>query len=578
MSPMPRPVRPPRADLRSLTRLGVLLLGALVVTLGGCAGTPTRTAADVPDYEVLVRDLAAGRSTAWDALAPAFLARGDFSARLDELTVLTEQLEARGARDPVAVADAMLDRYYGDLRAHELRHRGALAVGDADAAAFHLAAHDALVAAIEATGDGSEEAPYAVLSANEALAWLQDRDAEILGALYEVDDEAPSVTLLLRTRMAGADGLEDLRFDLGATFRARRAVAAALPGGGHPSPSQVLAARAAQGDAAAQATYALALWQSDPAFAQRAIELLSAASDAGNLIARETLGAIYGSLASSREGDEARELLDRAVDQFLLAVNQGSASAMYNLAQLYLSGHFGEENQFAGVSLLEQSADRDNVDALVLLARLHYNGQFVAQDRDRAVTLLERACARGHTDAQLFYARHLLTTDEGVGFDEQAAAWLTEAADAGASRPAMMLLATLLAEGEHMDRDASAAVGWFKRAAEGSGDAELVNSVAWILAVAEDRALRDPAAGLALMTTLMEEDGDAAANPAYLDTWAAAHAATGDFEGAVRVQTGAVAIAEDELDPDGNPPDYLPVLREHLELFENGGTVSEDVP
>ena len=56
---------------------------------------------------------------------------------------------------------------------------------------------------------------------------------------------------------------------------------------------------------------------------------------------------------------------------------------MYNLAQLYLSGHFGEENQPAGVTLLEQAAERGNLDAVVMLARLHYNGQFVAEDRDR---------------------------------------------------------------------------------------------------------------------------------------------------------------------------------------------------
>jgi TPR repeat protein len=551
----------------------LLLLFLTAVLLSGCASLGDGT----PDYDRLVRDLQASRSDDWQSLDPAFLALPDFRDRLERLGAL----RLGGGSDAGERAERMLALYYGDLRAHELSHRAALAEGDADRAAFHTAAGDAIAAAIEATGPGTADAPHVTVSPAQAYALLEKRRREVVGAFYETDDEAPRLTLVARVREGRRGDMQriaEVHFDLTPTFVASAALASALPGGDRPLPSAVVATRATQGDSAAQTAYAIALWQQGPDFAARAVQWLQTASESGNLVAREMLGVIYGSLASARSGDDAQRLLDAAVDQFLLAVNQGSDTAMYNLAQLYLSGHFGEENQPAGVALLEQAAERDNLDALVMLARLRYNGQFVPEDREAAVALLVRASEQGHTDAQLFYARHLLSTDDGAGFDDRAYGWLVDAAEAGESEEAMMLLGTLHADGDHTERDPDLAVAWFKRAAEDSRDAELVNSVAWILTVAEDTALRDPPAGLALMDRLMGDDAAAARNPAYLDTWAAAHAATGDFEGASAVQRDALDIAEEEAEQTGQEPAYLPVLREHLELFEAGGTVTEDVP
>lgn len=530
-----------------------------------------------PDYDRLVADLEAGRSEDWGALDAAFLRLPDFQQRLEELGALHERGPGPDST-PAAFAERMLDLYYGDLRAHELRHRSALAEDDAEHAALHDRARDAIVEAIAATGDGTPDAPWRVLSAPQAYAWLEQQRSEIVGAFYESDDAAPSLVLAVRVRAQDARLLEERRFDLTPTFVAAAELAAAVGGGEGPTPSQVVATRASTGDSAAQTARAIDLWQRGPEHAARAVQWLQAASEAGNLVAREMLGVIYGSLAAARSGEDAERLLDAAVDQFLLAVNQGSSTAMYNLAQLYLSGHFGEENQPSGVALLEQAVERENLDAVVMLARLRYNGQFVPEDREAAVALLVEASEQGHTDARLFYARHLLSTDDGEGFDARAYAWLDDAAKAGGSREAMMLLGTLHADGEHVERDAALAVSWFKRAAADSRDAELVNSVAWILVVAEDRDLRDAPLGLALMDRLMNEDPRAAGNPAYIDTWAAAHAAVGDFASAARLQREALAIAEAEEAERGEAPEYLPVLREHLELFEDGGTVSEDVP
>lgn len=564
------------ASSRLQRTIAVLLIPLVLAACATPAGQD-----GIPPYPRLVEDLRAGRSDAWNRLDAAFLELPDVQQRLEELGLLHRR--AASAADGgdraglTRIAESMLDQYYGDLQAHELRRRLALAAGNEETAAFHADAIASIVDAIAASGDGSTQAPYRVLTAPQAHAWLRRRGADVVGALYTTDDEAPRLTLVTKVRQGEGEPLAEIRFDLTPTFLAGTRDTLAMSGGEIPLPSQVVATRAAQGDPAAQTAHAIEMWHEGPQHAGRAVQWLRAASESGNLVAREMLGVIYGSLASGRTGAEADRLLEAAVDQFLLAVNQGSDSAMYNLAQLYLSGHFGEENRPTGVALLRQAAERDNLDALVMLARLHYNGQYVGEDRTRAIELLRRASAAGHAEAQLFHARHLLTTDDGAGFDDQALAWLREAADGG-SVDAMMLMGTLLADGEHVAADPAGAVSWFKRAAAASDDAETINSVAWILAVAENRALRDPEAALRLMDELMNGDETAAANPAYIDTWAATHAATGAFEDAVEIQSRALEIALAESDENGEPPQYLPVIREHLQRYRDGETVSEDVP
>ena len=75
------------------------------------------------------------------------------------------------------------------------------------------------------------------------------------------------------------------------------------------------------------------------------------------------------------------------------------------------------------------------------------------------------------------------------------------------------------------------------------------------------------------MDYLMNADADARMRPEYLDTWAATYAATDDFERAVALQEEAIKIAEAD--------DYVEVqdvLREHLEDFKAGRTLSESIP
>ena len=70
-----------------------------------------------------------------------------------------------------------------------------------------------------------------------------------------------------------------------------------------------------------------------------------------------------------------------------------------------------------------------------------------------------------------------------------------------------------------------------------------------------------------------QADADARSKPEYLDTWAAAYAANGDFRRAISLQEEAVALAsQDEY------AGVRDVLEEHLEAFQKGETITETAP
>ena len=246
------------------------------------------------------------------------------------------------------------------------------------------------------------------------------------------------------------------------------------------APWAYIATRAQQGDPLLKRVYALGRFWREGSGLGSNVSWLQSASE-GHLVARELLGTVYLALAARREGEEQSRFLDGWPWISLLAVAQGSLEAMVNLAKLYLSGHFGEENRSAGVALLRQAIARDNLEAEVLLARLEYNGQLVAKAEVRALERLHRAADAGHPEAQLFSVREKLGTKQPL--DDQSWGWLTSAAESGLA-DAMLLLGSLYADGMHFPQDDDLAKRWLSAAGLSSGEAETINTAAWILAVA----------------------------------------------------------------------------------------------
>ena len=138
----------------------------------------------------------------------------------------------------------------------------------------------------------------------------------------------------------------------------------------------------------------------------------------------------------------------------------------------------------------------------------------------------------------------------------------------------MVLLGNLHARGVGTRQRLRRAVGWFKDAvAISPGNADIVNEVAWTLTVSDLQGLKRQRYALKIMDKLMESDSDARTKPEYLDTWAAAYAANGDFQRAIAIQQQAVETAKDE-----QYARVRRVLQAHLEAFQNGETITEKAP
>ena len=102
---------------------------------------------------------------------------------------------------------------------------------------------------------------------------------------------------------------------------------------------------------------------------------------------------------------------------------------------------------------------------------------------------------------------------------------------------AMVILGNLYARGIASKASNRTALRWYKKAVKTApANADIVNEVAWTLTVSDIPGLKRAKYAKSIMDFLMDEDEDARIRPEYLDTWAATHAASGDFERAIALQ------------------------------------------
>lgn len=580
-------------SLRARAALGHLrtavLIGVLGTVLAGCA-----TRASVPaSYEDLV---ARGADAPVDvtALRRAFLARSDFDERLRELVALEAQVLATIDERPLrlgAVGSAILDLYYGSLAGHQALARFYAFVDSTEQAAYHERWIAAIQADIEGAGDGSLEAPYPVVFANQAKAYLVARGLTTVGTTYEQTEWHP---LMLRAAARPDAGrIELVQFDLSDTYRAYEAAvredqSTVLPVAGLPATCGEI------GICEAFNTYAFVhlLGRGDDSAAQvligrtlmgvpggkrleEAAEWLLQAAQGGNAVANLSLAELCMVLAYGSTTPSSSQLwLERAERRFSLAVAAGFDSAMVQLGRLYLRGEYGNDKRPAGVGLLERAARLDNVDALQSLAVLHAEGAFVDQDFDAAEGYHLRA-AEVDEEARIPYVRFLLRPGYGRSFNDRAYGWVRDAAKAKDPH-GMLLLAQLYHTGAHVDQSTRRARSWFKRAVRvAPDDPFVVNQAAWTLTVTRLPRLRDAQYAVRIMDHVMaDENGQARDDPAYLDTWAAAYAAIGNFERAIAIQQEA--IAKEQGRSDSRQRQTLPILLEHLAAFQAGERISDD--
>ncbi|MGE0622308.1 MAG: hypothetical protein AB7I04_02915 [Pseudomonadales bacterium] len=558
-----------------LSRLSLFVAAICAVMLaGGCQTAHHATYGELHDK------VANGEAVDVRELREAFghdVALPENMERLSELEQQALQLVEDEPLKLGSIGSAILDIYQASVTGHYVMTRFYDHVEAPEAAAGHLDWLARIKADMERSADGSRERPLPVMTSVDAQMYVIYQGMSPVGAIYQTSDEHP-FTLLIQARPEGGP-IENFNFDLTSVYQAMRmdfATSVTADGSAHTdddfSPFSVIGYLAKRGDTAAQA--AIGAFLASQNRHKDAIDWLRAASRTGNLVASSVLARLYWEQASNAEDDaEREEALDEVLENYLHAIALGSTDAMYALAVLYLNGQYGEENRSSGVTLLTQATEANHPEAALFLAHLYYTGDVVTQDLARARDYYVQACQLDNDFAIRSYARFLLDRTAAQPADPRILKWLETLAKSDDAE-AMLLLGNFHARGLGTTQSFSRAVRWYRQAVKTApADASIVNEIAWTLTVSNFEELKRTKYARTIMDTLMESNVDARARPEYLDTWAAAYAANGDFDRAIELQQQALAVAE-KMQFDS----VLDILREHLDAFHGGKTITETAP
>ncbi len=230
------------------------------------------------------------------------------------------------------------------------------------------------------------------------------------------------------------------------------------------------------------------------------------------------------------------------------------AGNLYQLSKRSVSSRF--------LKWLEGRAREGNPHAMLLLAQAYVNFQRPKPDPERARAYYRAAATAGIAEAQFQLAETLLAdAPESI---TDGLAWLTRAAQQGHAG-ANLRLGGLYQVGTSVSRDHGVAVRYYTAAAKG-GDLVARNNLAWLLATSTDASLRDGPRAVSLSRPIAVLYD----HWTYLDTLAAAYAETGNFDGAVRTQRRAVALADGDA-----PSETLLQLEARLRSYQSGTAFRE---
>ncbi len=556
----------------------LILLAAFFISLGCQSATPTSDS---------INNTAQASPRPGDfnltEAQQAFVEGADFSDRLQRLMELEKQALALAADEPLklgSLGSAILDIYAGSLTGHYAMSRFYDHVDSEDAKAVHDQALAELIETLKSDADGTRSKPYKALTLfdGHTLARLNNRSA--VGAIYQSNAIMAFGYQMVSRPENGP--LQREFFDISPLLKGLHSgdethtdTPPNHPQSAGDNPWILIRLLAAQMDSAAQT--AIGRYLASVQKFEDAAGWLEVAARAENVVANVLLATIYWSQAEDSEDPGIKkELRERSLENYLHAIALGSADSMYTLANLYINDVYGEENRAAALPLLRRAADLQHPESLLYLGHLYSVGREVEQDLIRADQYFAQAAALNDAQAILSYGRFLTSASEEPQTFSAAAdihGWLENLAEDN-NAEAMVLLGNLHARGLGQKASNRRAVSWYKKAVKANPeDGDIVNEVAWTLAVSDIQGLQRSAFAKKIMDNLMTKNADAAQRPEYIDTWAAAHAANGDFDEAIRLQNVAIETATSQ-----QRDDVIGILKTHLEKFEAGATIIEKAP
>ena len=256
----------------------------------------------------------------------------------------------------------------------------------------------------------------------------------------------------------------------------------------------------------------------------------------------------------------------------------GFARAQVDLGHLYLNGEFVEVDLERARHLFIAAAQQGSAEALGVLAWMYITGRGVEKNQEIAATYLQRAAELGDRYSMENYASKLIWGPEESANKELGIFYLTELAEMNSNR-AEYLFAQLHLDGTHLPYDPDMAETWLARAAEHGNTAakildlqlrygkassneekvlirdeqrEIVdglqnnqkNGIAWIMSTHSYQPFQDGEFAVQVMEGMLSDGIELPI--AHMDTLAAAYAASGNFDDAVKLQARAIARIEED--------------------------------
>ena len=448
---------------------------------------------------------------------------------------------------------------------------------------------------ISESGNGSPEKPWVVSSNQAAELFLKDTGISRVGGVYQ-----SNLQQKLGLMIIGLEGEntqpKEYYFDLSHLLNSANAYLSTDKTQDSDNPWPLLRLLSESRDSAAQA--AIGAYLVKQKNYKAAINWLTASAQQDNLFAHTLLARIFWSqfsgieqmlrsdkdqstlTAENRESlrSQLNDLKTKSQSHHRQAISLGSVESMYTLGRLLFEGKFGPGKVIEGQELLEQSGKLGNAESFLFLAHHYRSGSIVQQDISRGTTFFSEAAKLRNPEAIVAFARFLISP-AGEGFREEekfGIVKLLEELVVEKDPEAMVVLGNLSAAGVQTDQSFRQAISWYRKAVKAASNNideasdEIINEVAWILATTSKKSLKRARYALRIIDKRMQDSSLAREKPEFLDTWAAALAANGQFEKAIEIQNRAISKAT-EQDRD----DVLQILEKHLKSFKLNQPITE---
>ena len=448
---------------------------------------------------------------------------------------------------------------------------------------------------ISESGNGSPEKPWVVSSNQAAELFLKDTGISRVGGVYQ-----SNLQQKLGLMIIGLEGEntqpKEYYFDLSHLLNSANAYLSTDKTQDSDNPWPLLRLLSESRDSAAQA--AIGAYLVKQKNYKAAINWLTASAQQDNLFAHTLLARIFWSqfsgieqmlrsdkdqstlTAENRESlrSQLNDLKTKSQSHHRQAISLGSVESMYTLGRLLFEGKFGPGKVIEGQELLEQSGKLGNAESFLFLAHHYRSGSIVQQDISRSTTFFSEAAKLRNPEAIVAFARFLISP-AGEGFREEekfGIVKLLEELVVEKDPEAMVVLGNLSAAGVQTDQSFRQAISWYRKAVKAASNNideasdEIINEVAWILATTSKKSLKRARYALRIIDKRMQDSSLAREKPEFLDTWAAALAANGQFEKAIEIQNRAISKAT-EQDRD----DVLQILEKHLKSFKLNQPITE---